>query len=1148
MSNTIYALLVGINAYQSPTVNTLRGCANDVEAMRVFLMNQMHVPDGQIKVLLNEGATRQAILDTFKSHLIENPQIQRGDQLLFHYSGHGSRMRSADPNEPDGWDETLVAHDSRMPGIYDIPDKTIAALLDQLAAAKSQADAPGDNITVILDCCHSGSGTRAVNDPHTALTRTAPPDDRTPPADLDAAIRASGATRSIVPTQSGWAITHLLLAGCLDYEESYEHVTAEGAHHGALTYFTLDYLKNPPSNAAYGDLYAWVKPQVSKLYPKQTPQCEGNRKRALFGGAIIESDPFIPVRSEGAGVRLEAGLVHGVREGAELAIYKAAIKTRAAAATATPLATVTVKSVSATSAQADFLTAPDTPLPVDAHALLTKQVYAGIQQRVYLMPTVDIPGEQALDTLRKVIRGEDGTASPHLRLVDEHQPADLVVTADQGQLTIRNQEGEVLVLPADYHGAAGVTETRQALESIARFRALQALANEGQSALRNKIKLGLYRWTAGRAEEVDLAQEALTAGQPLTLPYYPDDRERNKYLVTVSNQSSHKVYAHLFYLGPDFSIDRLYPALSQQELLEPGRTLPCPRLGLDGYSFEMYLPGDYPGEQKWDLSHDALKLIITTRPAELEMLNQPPLQVPPTERGGTKSVSPLDQLLDATTAGSGTRHQRPVTVAEGEDWTTADLSFTVQRTALTRTLEAAADTNIALSDGMVLEKPAGFTGTITVSALPQARTKSATGADIKFPPSLAAQPALFQPFTRNQTRGTEGEPVVLTLTTDEASRQSITAENPLRLRVPVAANEDLLAVAFDGEDYLPVGYLDGGKVNIVHLPQVQATAVAPDQPATKGAWHALQLFLIKKTGRHTDRIGLRYAELNPDATDPSDAVQYRPVPKERLKAGDSVALFVHGFTADTAEMVRASVPFLRDYVKNYSHLLTYDYETFGTTIEQNGETLALALRQQCDFHAEDGITVHVFAHSMGTLVTRCMVELFGGHEIVDRVVLAGPPNNGTTLASISRGFTYLLTAMLNGIANLPLAGFVPWLVGEFYAQGVGWEDLKTDSTIVRRLNGLQTPDQVPYLVLAGNNEGSQAQGDRLNRLAQKLFDRSLDDIFGEPEHDLVIGMSSMRGLRNGAYPHEKVEILPCNHFGYFATAEAQAAMREWFRG
>lgn len=1152
----IWALLVGINAYASPGINTLNGCENDVEAMRIFLLNQMHVPETQIKVLTNQAATRAAILDAFKTHLIENPQIQRGDQLLFHYSGHGSYMPSNDPNEPDGLDETVVAHDSRMPGIFDIPDKTLAALLDQLAAAKSDPAAPGDNITVILDSCHSGSGTRSPEDHTKALTRTAPPDIRIPPATLDADLQRGAATRSIKPTQSGWAITHLLLAGCLDREESYEHTTPEGTHHGALTYFTLDYLKNPPPNATYGDLYARVKPQVSKLYPKQTPQCEGNRQRALFGGAIIESDPFIPVLAEGGGVKLEAGLVHGVREGAELAIYPAEIKTRAVAVTTTPLATVTVQSVSATTAQAVFATPPGAELPIDAHALVTKQAYAGIQQRVFLVSAPDAQGQQALDSLRAAILSAGGKdtdgkdkPSPYLALVDDLiQPIDLRVVADKGSLIIQNQEGEILVLPADYQSAATATTTSQALESIARYRSLQALTNEGQSELRDKVKLGLYRWSAGQAEDVDLAQQTLEEGKPLILSYYPDDRERNKYLIKVTNNSNLKVYAHLFYLGPDFSIARLYPGLGQQELLEPGRTLPCPLLG-SGYSFEMYLPGDSPGEQKWDISHDAVKLIVTTQPANLELLNQPALNVPPAK--GTRGAgSPLDQLLNASTGGSTTtRHQRPVTPAVGEDWTTADLSFNIERTAMTQTLDAARNDNIQLSDGIILEKPAGFVGAIRVSTLPQAQSTRGEGPAIKLPPLLAMQPALFQPLTRRQTRGTEGEPLVLTLTTDEGSRQSITTANPLRLRVPTAASDDVMPVAFDGEDFLPVGYSAQGVVHIVNLPPGHAaTAVASDQPTTRGAWHALQLFLIKKSGRYSDRIGLRYAEFHPDTTEPSHTVQYSQVQKERFKAGDSVALFVHGFTADTAEIVQSIVPFLRNHVQNYTHLLTYDYETFNTGIEQNGETLALALRQRCGFHADDGITLHVFAHSMGTLVTRCMVELFDGHQWIDRVVLAGPPNNGTALASLSRGFTYLLTAMLNGLSNIPLVGAVPWLVQEFYDQGIGWEDLKTDSTIVRRLNGLQAPDEVPYLVLAGNNEGNPAQGNRLTRLAHKLFDRSLDSIFGEPEHDTVIGMSSMKSLRGGAYPKATLKTLPCNHFGYFATPEAQAAIREWFRG
>jgi uncharacterized caspase-like protein len=154
--SNIWALLVGINEYISPGIRTLYGCVNDVQAMQRFLMNQMNVPDNQVKVLINQEATRDEIIRWFKKFLIENPDIPKDSQLIFHYSGHGSQMRNIDGTEPDGMDETIVPHDSRVNNIFDIPDKTLAGLIDKLAVAK------GDNITVILDSCHSGSGTREI--------------------------------------------------------------------------------------------------------------------------------------------------------------------------------------------------------------------------------------------------------------------------------------------------------------------------------------------------------------------------------------------------------------------------------------------------------------------------------------------------------------------------------------------------------------------------------------------------------------------------------------------------------------------------------------------------------------------------------------------------------------------------------------------------------------------------------------------------------------------------------------------------------------------------------------------------------------------------------------------------------------------------
>ena len=101
---SFWALLVGIDTYAVESLHNLNGCVNDVEAMRIFLINQLHVPESHILVLKNEQATHQAILDAFKGFLINNPSIAFNDQLLFHYSGHGSQMLDTTGVEPDGYD------------------------------------------------------------------------------------------------------------------------------------------------------------------------------------------------------------------------------------------------------------------------------------------------------------------------------------------------------------------------------------------------------------------------------------------------------------------------------------------------------------------------------------------------------------------------------------------------------------------------------------------------------------------------------------------------------------------------------------------------------------------------------------------------------------------------------------------------------------------------------------------------------------------------------------------------------------------------------------------------------------------------------------------------------------------------------------
>lgn len=152
------ALLVGVNAYPTP-IPSLQGCLNDIELQRELLINRFGFNSNDIFTVSDRSdikPTRQNILDAFENHLIK--QAKPGDVVVFHYSGHGSQV--LDPNpiaSDDNLNGTLVPND-RMPQgnpdsgkVRDIMGRTLFLLMYALQT---------DNVTVVLDSCFSGGGTR----------------------------------------------------------------------------------------------------------------------------------------------------------------------------------------------------------------------------------------------------------------------------------------------------------------------------------------------------------------------------------------------------------------------------------------------------------------------------------------------------------------------------------------------------------------------------------------------------------------------------------------------------------------------------------------------------------------------------------------------------------------------------------------------------------------------------------------------------------------------------------------------------------------------------------------------------------------------------------------------------------------------------
>ena len=112
----LFALIIGINKYESHNITNLLGAVPDADAVRDFLQKQLGVPSSQIRNLRDGEATRAAIIDGIKAFSLNN-EIEEGDPILIYFAGHGG---SADT--PKDWEagstgkiELLIPYDHSSP-------------------------------------------------------------------------------------------------------------------------------------------------------------------------------------------------------------------------------------------------------------------------------------------------------------------------------------------------------------------------------------------------------------------------------------------------------------------------------------------------------------------------------------------------------------------------------------------------------------------------------------------------------------------------------------------------------------------------------------------------------------------------------------------------------------------------------------------------------------------------------------------------------------------------------------------------------------------------------------------------------------------------------------------------------------------------
>ncbi|OSD07087.1 hypothetical protein PYCCODRAFT_1431266 [Trametes coccinea BRFM310] len=321
MVRQIFALIIGVDNYESNDIWNLQSAAKDARKVEQWLVRDFQVPRSHVCRLLNSQATKRNIEDMFMSHLVNNPAIEPGDALIVYFAGHGSSICA-----PAGWfDQGRGDVPVLCPYDYDvkasarltnagISDRSLHAMLQDLAQVK------GDNITLILDTCFSlpPSGDIEPKERHHIRftpTRKAKPEDL-----------LSGLWRSAIPhkaepfAQRGFTGTtsssHVVLAACGTGWAATER--DEGGN------FTCALLSMCESRPLHKLIYSDVPRELGPfMEDHQHAACAGaNVDRLLFNGVPFAIDPqLVYAASHDDQIRVDAGAIHGVTVGTEFTLH-----------------------------------------------------------------------------------------------------------------------------------------------------------------------------------------------------------------------------------------------------------------------------------------------------------------------------------------------------------------------------------------------------------------------------------------------------------------------------------------------------------------------------------------------------------------------------------------------------------------------------------------------------------------------------------------------------------------------------------------------------------------------------------------------------------------------------------------------------------
>jgi len=1171
-ARNIYMLAVAINDYPIPH-HKLNGCINDATAMVEYVSTIYDKGDTavHVKVLTDEDATHQNVSSAFLQHM---GQAQGKDDIaLFYFCGHGSEEPCPPEflwEEPTKMNSGIVCHDSRdpdRPGRFDLADKEIRYLIWQLEQnTKSPQTGDASNIVVIMDCCHSGGGTRDVQaEPEIPVrTRKIEPSTKSRPLNTfnffqEIEKNPEWIFEKGINLPSG---RHIQMAAAHSTQTAKETV-CEGRQHGVFTHFLLETVREAKGKFTYEELRDKVIAKVAKKVNDQTPEIaavipDDNEEEvkalintAFLGVEVLQKEQVFAVtyNEEFTSWEIAAGTVHGLPPDASnsiIGIYEDETDVRENR----PIATATVAGA--------FVQVSELAFEKDMTAYQGKALVGKIWEidkpKVPIYFDKDPNNAEANETfLAEYEKQQKAGTKFFFKLTDSPSQAEYRLVVENNKYAIK-KVGEIkpMVKPQFQPDAA-----MSMLNHVARWFNQLDISNPNTLLPDNAIKVENNTCYVNQTKTRAGVMNDMVVKTGDKEFYQVRDASRawsDEGFLGTFKQSKHSSLLRLDYSNKDgkwantwkkpetnFKITNTYDTGLYITFLEFNQRFGvsyCEKAG------EAKVQGDVKKKKAYYLAAGET-LIFEPRAFEVEDIfwkyglleRQYNLKV----IYSTFEVNPEDYLMDKLPLPDDEDMQKSTrdlgTVIEPmPDFAVLDIKVTVFRPQDAVKIEGETELRgikirsaIPMTLSMLSEKLALES---ISDAAHESKTKPNTPQDI-----LKAQGA------GNFSLGEGGNDLsVLQLTNvNPHELNSQLNDNPIQLDLTgkVGKGETVMTM-IPCEDglVLPMFAEEDANGNVVmNITQVP-TEISPAGSRSLGG--SLKMMMQKMV---SEAIGSKFnaypimalADVSPDGS----KMEYRGKSRRECleliqqeinnEKSQNCILFIHGITGDTKDMPQAlnlaksKVSAAYKEVSNlYDVVMTFDYENLNTTIEENAEHLKNTLKEAGFFTVENGKmvknpykTLHIVAHSMGGLVARCFIEQLDGDQVADHLIMFGTPNGGSPWSKAKDMVMMALTLVLSKVSLAAWAvAPLTFLVKKVADEGIkSLKQMNPNSDFYKAINNekLNRP-QIPYTIVAGNTAkvaNPDEMASTMQKAAKKLNMVLENWLFTEP-HDIAVSVEYIK--------------------------------------